>query len=118
LEFQKENGQHLIQAFALPTEIGRYDTTSVNVHHSAKYKSKGLLNFGHSKDKRPDLLQFKQGLGALGNSQIIKYPFQKCPRKDLSGFENLTGLGTGVVQWERFKFKGNHKGLPLQTGLM
>jgi len=24
-----------------------------------------LLAFGHSKDKRPDLLQFKQGLGTL-----------------------------------------------------
>jgi len=33
----------------------------------------------------------------LGNSQIIKYPFQKCPRKDLSGFENLTGLDMGIL---------------------
>ena len=34
---------------------------------------------------------------ALGNSQIIKYPFQKCPGKDLSGFENLTGLDMGIL---------------------
>jgi len=33
----------------------------------------------------------------LGNSQIIKYPFQKCPGKDLSGFENLTGLDMGIL---------------------
>lgn len=65
LEFQRANGQHLIQAFKLPTEMGRYDTTSVNVHHETKGEPKGLLNFGHSKDKRPDLLQFKQGLGVL-----------------------------------------------------
>jgi transposase len=70
LEFQRENGHHLIQAFKLPTEIGRYDTTSVNVHHSTGNEPKGLLNFGHSKNKRPDLLQFKQGLGVLDPAGI------------------------------------------------
>jgi len=29
-----------------------------------------LLNLGHSKDKRPDLLQFKQGLGVLDPAGI------------------------------------------------
>ncbi|EDN67213.1 transposase, IS4 [Beggiatoa sp. PS] len=60
----------MIQAFELPTEVGRYDTTSVNVHHSPQDNQKGLLNFGHSKDKRPDLLQFKQGLGVLDPAGI------------------------------------------------
>jgi transposase len=70
LDFQRETGQHLIQAFELPTEIVRYDTTSVNVHHSPEEKQKGLLNFGHSKDNHPDLLQFKQGLGVLDPAGI------------------------------------------------
>jgi len=70
LEFQRKTGQHLIQAFELPTEVGRYDTTSVNVHHSPEGKPKELLNFGHSKDHRPDLLQFKQGLGVLDPAGI------------------------------------------------
>jgi transposase len=65
--FQRQLGQHLIQAYALPTEIARYDTTSFSVHHTPQQEEadKGLLRFGHSKDKRPDLVQFKQGLGTL-----------------------------------------------------
>ena len=70
LEFHQNNGHQIIQAFELPTEVGRYDTTSVSVHHSKKGDSKGLLRFGHSKDKRPDLQQFKQGLGVLDPAGI------------------------------------------------
>ena len=84
VEFQRQLGGHLIQAYELPTEVGRYDTTSFNVHHAppetvrsalqqvqevshdgAEQPEYGLLRFGYSKDKRPDLLQFKQGLGTL-----------------------------------------------------
>ena len=56
----------MIRAYELPTEVARYDTTSFNVYHAPEEaETKGLLAFGHSKDKRPDLLQFKQGLGTL-----------------------------------------------------
>jgi len=68
VEFQRQLGGHLIQAYELPTEVGRYDTTSFNVHHAppeAEAPEHALLRFGYSKDKRPDLLQFKQGLGTL-----------------------------------------------------
>jgi transposase len=67
LLFQRQVGQNLIQAYALPTEVARYDTTSFSVYHTApeEGKKKGLLGFGHSKDHRSDLLQFKQGLGTL-----------------------------------------------------
>ncbi len=60
-------GQHLIQAYALPTEVVRYDTTSFSVYHAAPKAGEGpgLLNFGHSKDDRDDLRQFKEGLGSL-----------------------------------------------------
>jgi transposase len=68
VEFQRQLGSHLIQAYELPTEVGRYDTTSFNVYHAppeAEQAGHTLLRFGYSKDKRPDLLQFKQGLGTL-----------------------------------------------------
>jgi len=70
LEFHQQNGHQIIQAFELPTEIGRYDTTSVNVYHCKEGGDSGILNFGHSKDKRPNLLQFKQGLGVLDPAGI------------------------------------------------
>lgn len=64
---------HLISAFELPTEVARYDTTSFNVYHapaSDQKTSGSLLQFGYSKDHRPDLLQFKQGLGILSSSGV------------------------------------------------
>jgi transposase len=66
-DFQQKVGRNLIQAYALPTEIARYDTTSFSVYHAVPEEGpgKGILGFGHSKDRRADLLQFKQGLGSL-----------------------------------------------------
>ena len=65
--FQQQVGQWLIRAYELPTEVVRYDTTSFSVYHAPpeEGEKKGLLNFGHSKDHRSDLLQLKQGLGSL-----------------------------------------------------
>ena len=67
IDFKRQLGLHLIQAYALPTHIVRYDTTSFSVYHvpAGEGQEKGVLNFGHSKDHRTDLLQFKQGLGSL-----------------------------------------------------
>lgn len=67
-ELQRELGQHLVQAYALPTEVARYDTSTFSVHHVPEEDgtaADGLLAHGHSKDRRPDLLQFKQSLGTL-----------------------------------------------------
>ena len=64
--FQRQSGRHYIKAYALPTAVARYDTTSFNVFHGNSSKARNsLLSFGHSKDHRPDLLQFKQGLATL-----------------------------------------------------
>jgi transposase len=57
-------GQHLIRAYALPTETARIDLTTVSVHHQPQGEE-GLMRFGHSKDHRPDLRQFKALLGTL-----------------------------------------------------
>jgi len=64
----RELGQHLIQAYRLPTAMARIDTTSFSVHHAAtgpNGQPYSLLRFGHSKDHRPDLRQFVQALGTL-----------------------------------------------------
>jgi len=64
-ELQTRIGQHTISAYQLPTEMARYDTTSFNVYHDPENTKNGILEFGHSKNFRPDLLQFKQGLATL-----------------------------------------------------
>lgn len=46
----------------------RYDTSSFSVYHAPPETAQAvheLLRFGYSKDRRPDLLQFKQGLATL-----------------------------------------------------
>jgi transposase len=66
LQYQIEQGASIVQAYALPTAVGRFDLTSFNVHHAVDQSTQdGVLAFGHSKDRRPDLLQFKQSLGTL-----------------------------------------------------
>ena len=70
---QTQLGQNQIQAFELPTKVARYDTTSFSVHHQIAKPGEephDLLRFGYSKDHRPDLLQFKQGLGTLDPAGI------------------------------------------------
>jgi transposase len=60
-------GRHLIRAYELPTEQARSDTSSFSVYHQPKDKAEGenLLNFGYSKDHRPDLVQYRQMLATL-----------------------------------------------------
>jgi transposase len=66
IRYQIEQGAGMIQAYALPTEVARFDLTAVNVYHAPeKVAEGGILEFGHSKNHRPDLLQFKQSLGTL-----------------------------------------------------
>ena len=68
-QFEAHVGQRLIRAYELPTEVARCDTSSFSVYHQpqqteseAEFK---VLKFGHSKDRRPDLLQYRQLLGSL-----------------------------------------------------
>jgi transposase len=60
---EEQLGQHLIRAYALPTATMRIDTTTVNVYHRPEPGS--MLDFGVSKDHRPDLRQFKEVLSTL-----------------------------------------------------
>jgi transposase len=72
LRYQRMQGQHLIQAYTLPTDVARYDTTTFSVYHSsdAAKQDDSLFQHGHSKDRRPDLVQFKQALGTLDPAGI------------------------------------------------
>lgn len=56
--------QEWITVYRLPTATIRLDSTSVSVYHSADTQD-SLLQFGHSKDHRPDLRQFKAMLATL-----------------------------------------------------
>lgn len=69
-QFQLEGSKRLILAYDLPKQTVRYDTTTFNVFHHPDDSKKDLLQFGHSKNYRPDLIQFKQGLGALDPTGI------------------------------------------------
>ena len=62
-KIEEQLGQHIIRADALPTETARIDTTTVNVYHRPEAGS--LLDYGVSKDRRPDLRQFKEVLSTL-----------------------------------------------------
>ena len=58
-------GQQTIRAHELPTDKARSDTTSFSVYHQPKSEGENLLNFGYSKDRRPDLVQYRQMLATL-----------------------------------------------------
>lgn len=62
-------GQRIVRGYQLPIEMGRADTTSVSVYHEQEGEE-GLLKFGKSKDRRPDLRQFIQALGTLDPAGI------------------------------------------------
>ena len=64
-EIEIKLGRHMIRAYELPTEIVRTDTSSFSVHHQQQELSENLLRYGYSKDKRPDLLQYRQLLATL-----------------------------------------------------
>jgi transposase len=63
-QIEQELGRHLIRAYTLPTDTARIAMTTASVHHQPA-QADGLMRFGHSKDHRPDLRQFKVALGTL-----------------------------------------------------
>lgn len=64
VQIEQELGQHVLRAYALPSDTARIDMTTVSVHHAPSDEN-GLMRYGHSKDHRSDLRQFKQVLGTL-----------------------------------------------------
>jgi transposase len=69
-DIETDLGQHLVHAYRLPTDVGRADTTTVSVYHERTEGADGLLQFGKSKDRRPDLRQYMQALGTLDPAGI------------------------------------------------
>jgi len=65
-EIEIKLGRQMIRAYELPTKIARTDTTSFSVNHeNNRESSENLLRYGYSKDKRPDMLQYRQLLATL-----------------------------------------------------
>ena len=64
---EEQLGQRMIQAYELPTEVARCDTSSFTVYHQIEpeNETQSLLRFGHSKNRRPDLRQYRQLLGTI-----------------------------------------------------
>jgi transposase len=56
--------QQWVRVYRLPTQTIRLDSTSVSLYHDPD-EPESLLQFGHSKDHRPDLRQFKAMLATL-----------------------------------------------------
>ena len=84
--------QQVVRAYELPTEIARCDSSSFSVYHQAQAQgnSEALIQYGYSKDHRPDLRQYRHALATLdpagipllsatlagnGDDDSIYYPF-------------------------------------------
>src|ERR1700730_3775629 len=61
--FETDLSRHLLRVYDLSAQIIRLDSTTSSSY--AQVTPDGLLQFGHSKDHRPDLPQFKVQLCAL-----------------------------------------------------
>jgi transposase len=102
-QIEQQLGQRMIQAYELPTEIARCDTSSFSVYHQFDETEEGhsLLRFGYSKDNRPDLRQYRQLLGTLDPAGV---PLVS---------ETLAGNGADdsiyVPTWERLVEVIGHK---------
>ena len=64
---EEKLGQRMIQTYELPTAVARCDTSSFSVYHQieSEKEATSLLRFGHSKNYRPDLRQYRQLLGTI-----------------------------------------------------
>ncbi len=99
-------GQHLIRAYELPTDQARSDTTSFSVYHQSQEEktdpsqisAQPLLHKGHSKDRRPDLLQYRQMLATL---DPLGMPFS-TPEERIGGLMFLLTIALRVFTLMEF----------------
>jgi transposase len=54
-----------ITMYELPTEVTRYDSTTIAVYQEPNEIEESIIGYGHSKDHRPDMAQFKVMLSSL-----------------------------------------------------
>jgi transposase len=57
--------QEWITLYELATDITRYDSTTISVYQEPNENEESIIGYGHSKDHRPDLAQFKVMLSSL-----------------------------------------------------
>lgn len=89
-QMEQQLGCHLVQAFNLPRDTARTDTTTFVMYHGA---GGTLARFGYSKDRRPDLRQFKVVLSTLDPLGL------PLVTEALGG--NVADDGVYVRAWER-----------------
>lgn len=61
----RQLNQEWITLYELPTEVTRYDSTTITVYQEPAEDEEGIIGYGHSKEHRPDLAQFKVMLSTL-----------------------------------------------------
>ena len=61
----RQLNQEWITLYELPTGVTRYDSTTITVYQEPDEDEEGIIGYGHSKDHRPDLAQFKVMLSTL-----------------------------------------------------
>jgi transposase len=62
----RQLNQEWITLYELPTAVTRYDSTTITVYQEPdEDEEEGIIGYGHSKDHRPDLAQFKVMLSTL-----------------------------------------------------
>lgn len=66
-ELEEEMARQVVRAYELPTEVARCDSSSFSVYHQgeAEGSAESLLQYGYSKDHRPDLRQYRHALATL-----------------------------------------------------
>ena len=135
-QIEEKIGKHLIRAYELPTEVARADPSSFSVNHQqTEAESESLLRYGHSKDKRPDLLQYRQMLATLdpagiplvsatlsgnGADDPIYYPTWQRMSKVIGHkqFVFIADCKAGAIATRaQIAAEGGIYCLPLQTGL-
>ena len=57
--------QGWITMYELPTQVSRYDSTTIAVYQDVDEGEDSIIGYGQSKDHRPDLAQFKVMLSSL-----------------------------------------------------
>lgn len=65
VQIDRRLNQDWITLYELPTEVTRYDSTTITVYQEPNEETEGIIGYGHSKDHRPDLAQFKTMLSSL-----------------------------------------------------
>ena len=107
VQIDQKMGADWITMYELPTEVTRYDSTTISVYHEAD--EDGIIGYGHSKDHRPDLAQFKVMLSSLDMGMPLTCQVVNGKRADDGLYVPAYDQVVGVVGHRRFLAVGDSK---------